>query len=88
MCQSTPQTYDQVLGDMKEADGDLSLVFFGESVAPNHHARRVNDATFEKKSLEKNFAGLNPVLVVKLLEIERCAALIYVLHRAVNESDC
>src|SRR5205814_3273945 len=32
------RTYDQVLGDMKEGDGDASLVFFGEEVSPNHHA--------------------------------------------------
>jgi YVTN family beta-propeller protein len=32
------RTYDQVLGDMKEGDGDPSLVFFGEEVSPNHHA--------------------------------------------------
>jgi hypothetical protein len=32
------RTYDQVLGDMKEGDGDASLVFFPESVSPNHHA--------------------------------------------------
>jgi YVTN family beta-propeller protein len=32
------RTYDQVLGDMKEGDGDASLVFFGEDISPNHHA--------------------------------------------------
>jgi YVTN family beta-propeller protein len=32
------RTYDQVLGDMKEGDGDASLIFFPESVSPNHHA--------------------------------------------------
>jgi YVTN family beta-propeller protein len=32
------RTYDQVLGDMKEGDGDPSLVFFGENISPNHHA--------------------------------------------------
>ena len=32
------RTYDQILGDMKEGDGDPSLVFFGENVTPNHHA--------------------------------------------------
>jgi len=32
------RTYDQVLGDMKEGDGDASLVFFPETVSPNHHA--------------------------------------------------
>jgi YVTN family beta-propeller protein len=32
------RTYDQVLGDMKEGDGDPNLVMFGEEVTPNHHA--------------------------------------------------
>jgi DNA-binding beta-propeller fold protein YncE len=32
------RTYDQVFGDMQEGDGDPSLLFFGENVAPNHHA--------------------------------------------------
>jgi hypothetical protein len=32
------RTYDQVLGDMKEGDGDSKLVFFGSDVSPNHHA--------------------------------------------------
>jgi DNA-binding beta-propeller fold protein YncE len=31
------RTYDQVLGDMKEGNGDPSLVLFGENVTPNHH---------------------------------------------------
>ena len=32
------RTYDQVFGDLKEGDGDPSLVFFGQAVSPNHHA--------------------------------------------------
>ncbi|MDO6434195.1 beta-propeller fold lactonase family protein [Flavitalea sp. BT771] len=32
------RTYDQVLGDMKEGNGDSSLVLFGERVTPNLHA--------------------------------------------------
>jgi len=32
------RTYDQVFGDMSEGDGERSLVFFDESVTPNHHA--------------------------------------------------
>jgi YVTN family beta-propeller protein len=31
------RTYDQVLGDMKEGNGDPKLVMFGEEVTPNHH---------------------------------------------------
>jgi DNA-binding beta-propeller fold protein YncE len=31
------RTYDQVLGDMKEGNGDPSLVIFGEGVTPNLH---------------------------------------------------
>lgn len=32
------RTYDQVLGDVKEGDGDPKLCIFGEKVTPNHHA--------------------------------------------------
>jgi DNA-binding beta-propeller fold protein YncE len=32
------RTYDQIFGDVKEGDGDPSLLFFGEEVSPNHHA--------------------------------------------------
>jgi YVTN family beta-propeller protein len=32
------RTYDQVLGDLKNANGDTSLVLFGEHVTPNQHA--------------------------------------------------
>ena len=32
------RTYDQVLGDMKEGNGDPSLCLFPEAVTPNHHA--------------------------------------------------
>jgi DNA-binding beta-propeller fold protein YncE len=31
------RTYDQVLGDMRQGNGDPSLVLFGEDVTPNHH---------------------------------------------------
>jgi len=31
------RTYDQVLGDMKEGNGDTNLCLFGEEVTPNHH---------------------------------------------------
>lgn len=32
------RTYDQVLGDIKEGNGDSSLVLFGERITPNQHA--------------------------------------------------
>ncbi|HZY36650.1 MAG TPA: bifunctional YncE family protein/alkaline phosphatase family protein [Mucilaginibacter sp.] len=32
------RTYDQVLGDMPEGNGDTSLCIFGSKVTPNHHA--------------------------------------------------
>jgi len=32
------RTYDQVLGDMPEGNGDARLVLFGKAVTPNHHA--------------------------------------------------
>ncbi len=32
------RTYDQVLGDMPQGNGDTALVHFGKEVTPNHHA--------------------------------------------------
>ena len=32
------RTYDQVLGDVKEGNGDTSLVLFGSRITPNQHA--------------------------------------------------
>jgi YVTN family beta-propeller protein len=32
------RTYDQLFGDLKQANGDPSLVQFGRDVTPNHHA--------------------------------------------------
>ncbi len=32
------RSYDQILGDMKEGDGDPNLVMFGEEITPNQHA--------------------------------------------------
>lgn len=32
------RTYDQVLGDMKEGNGDSSLCLFGEKITPNQHS--------------------------------------------------
>jgi hypothetical protein len=31
------RTYDQVLGDLPQGDGDKNLVLFGRDVTPNHH---------------------------------------------------
>jgi YVTN family beta-propeller protein len=32
------RTYDQILGDLPQGDGDPALVLFGRDVTPNHHA--------------------------------------------------
>ncbi len=32
------RTYDQVLGDIREGNGDPNLVLFGENITPNQHA--------------------------------------------------
>jgi YVTN family beta-propeller protein len=42
------RTYDQILGDMKEGDGDASLVFFPENVSPNHHALARRFGVFDR----------------------------------------
>ena len=42
------RTYDQVLGDLREGDGDTSLVFFPRPVSPNHHALAERFGIFDR----------------------------------------
>ena len=42
------RTYDQVLGDLRQADGDTSLLFFPRSVSPNHHALAERFGIFDR----------------------------------------
>ena len=42
------RTYDQVLGDLRLADGDTSLVYFGRPVTPNAHAIAERFGTFDR----------------------------------------
>jgi DNA-binding beta-propeller fold protein YncE len=42
------RTYDQLLGDLKEGDGDPNLVFFGKDVSPNHHALALRFGLFDR----------------------------------------
>ncbi|HEX8941896.1 MAG TPA: alkaline phosphatase family protein, partial [Gemmatimonadaceae bacterium] len=42
------RTYDQVLGDLRQGDGDTSLVFFPRAVSPNHHALAERFGIFDR----------------------------------------
>jgi DNA-binding beta-propeller fold protein YncE len=42
------RTYDQVLGDLTEGDGDPELVYFGPKVAPNHRALALRFGLFDR----------------------------------------
>jgi DNA-binding beta-propeller fold protein YncE len=42
------RTYDQVLGDLKEGDGDANLVYFGQAITPNHHALALRFGLFDR----------------------------------------
>jgi YVTN family beta-propeller protein len=42
------RTYDQVLGDLQQGDGDPSLVFFGRAVSPNHHGLAERFGVFDR----------------------------------------
>jgi YVTN family beta-propeller protein len=42
------RTYDQVLGDLAEADGDTSLLFFPRPVSPNQHALAERFGVFDR----------------------------------------
>ena len=42
------RTYDQVFGDLSQADGDTSLTFFPRAVSPNHHALAERFGIFDR----------------------------------------
>jgi YVTN family beta-propeller protein len=42
------RTYDQVLGDLPQADGDSSLAFFPRAISPNHHALAERFGIFDR----------------------------------------
>ena len=42
------RTYDQVLGDLAQGDGDTSLLFFPRPVTPNHHALAERFGIFDR----------------------------------------
>jgi YVTN family beta-propeller protein len=42
------RTYDQVFGDLTQADGDTSLLFFPRTVSPNHHALAERFGIFDR----------------------------------------
>ncbi len=42
------RTYDQVLGDLTQGDGDSSLTYFPRSVSPNHHALAERFGLFDR----------------------------------------
>jgi YVTN family beta-propeller protein len=42
------RTYDQVLGDLANADGDPALVMFGRAITPNQHALAERFGTFDR----------------------------------------
>jgi DNA-binding beta-propeller fold protein YncE len=42
------RTYDQVFGDLAQADGDTSLLFFPRPVSPNHHALAERFGIFDR----------------------------------------
>jgi YVTN family beta-propeller protein len=42
------RTYDQILGDVRQGDGDSSLVFFPRTGSPNHHALAERFGLFDR----------------------------------------
>ncbi|HEX9484654.1 MAG TPA: alkaline phosphatase family protein [Gemmatimonadaceae bacterium] len=42
------RTYDQMLGDLRAADGDTALTLFGRHVTPNHHALAERFGVFDR----------------------------------------
>ena len=42
------RTYDQIMGDLPQGDGDASLVFFPRAISPNHHALAERFGLFDR----------------------------------------
>ena len=42
------RTYDQVFGDLRQGDGDESLVYFPRAISPNHHALAERFGLFDR----------------------------------------
>jgi DNA-binding beta-propeller fold protein YncE len=42
------RTYDQIMGDLPDGDGDTSLLFFPRAVSPNHHALAERFGLFDR----------------------------------------
>jgi hypothetical protein len=56
------RTYDQVLGDLKEGDGEASLVYFPDiTITPNHHALARRFGLFDRFFVNAEVAGAHMV---------------------------
>jgi YVTN family beta-propeller protein len=42
------RTYDQVLGDLRQGDGDTAFTFFPRAISPNHHALAERFGLFDR----------------------------------------
>jgi DNA-binding beta-propeller fold protein YncE len=51
------RTYDQVFGDLRQADGDTSLLFFGRAISPNHHALAERFGIFDRFFVNAEVSG-------------------------------
>ena len=51
------RTYDQYFGDVREADGDTSLVYFGRNVTPNAHALAERFGVFDRFFVNGEVSG-------------------------------
>src|SRR5215813_9629336 len=51
------RTYDQVLGDLPNGDGDTSLLFFGRGITPNQHALAERFGTFDRFFVNAEVSG-------------------------------
>ncbi len=51
------RTYDQVLGDLRQGDGDTSQLFFPRPVSPNHHALAERFGIFDRFFVNAEVSG-------------------------------
>jgi DNA-binding beta-propeller fold protein YncE len=51
------RTYDQVFGDLRQGDGDTTLLFFPRPVSPNHHALAERFGIFDRFFVNAEVSG-------------------------------
>ena len=84
------RTYDQVFGDLSQADGDPSLVFFPRAISPNHHALAERFGLFDRFFCNAEVSSQGHVWSTAAYVTdygEKTTPLVYAKRRSGNDRD-